>query len=141
MSPEAAIAMLATVRIGAISVPCFSGFGAHAVASRFSDCEAKVLLTADGFHRRGHLVKLKETADEAVRNCASVSRVIVHRRLDRQIPWQDGFWFIQGRSDDTLKIAGKRLGPAEVESVLVGHPAVAEAGAIGVPHEVKGEAI
>ena len=54
---------------------------------------------------------------------------------------EDGFWFIQGRSDDTLKIAGKRLGPAEVESVLVGHPAVAEAGVIGVPHEVKGEAV
>ncbi|HEU5319360.1 MAG TPA: AMP-binding protein, partial [Methylomirabilota bacterium] len=53
----------------------------------------------------------------------------------------DGFWFVQGRSDDTLKIAGKRLGPAEVESVLVGHPAVAEAGVIGVPHEVKGEAV
>src|SRR5439155_1447455 len=53
----------------------------------------------------------------------------------------DGFWFIQGRSDDTLKIAGKRLGPAEVESVLVGHPAVAEAGVVGVPHQVKGEAI
>jgi acetyl-CoA synthetase len=53
----------------------------------------------------------------------------------------DGFWFIHGRSDDTLKIAGKRLGPAEVESVLVGHPAVAEAAVIGVPHEVKGEAI
>jgi acetyl-CoA synthetase len=54
---------------------------------------------------------------------------------------EDGFWFLQGRSDDTLKIAGKRLGPAEVESVLVGHPAVAEAGVIGVPHEVKGEAV
>jgi acetyl-CoA synthetase len=53
----------------------------------------------------------------------------------------DGFWFLQGRSDDTLKIAGKRLGPAEVESILVGHPAVAEAGVIGVPHEVKGEAV
>ena len=53
----------------------------------------------------------------------------------------DGFWFLQGRSDDTLKIAGKRLGPAEVESVLVGHAAVAEAGVIGVPHAVKGEAI
>src|SRR5204863_1873268 len=53
----------------------------------------------------------------------------------------DGFWFLQGRSDDALKIAGKRLGPAEVESVLVGHPAVAEAGVVGVPHEVKGEAI
>jgi acetyl-CoA synthetase len=54
---------------------------------------------------------------------------------------QDGFWFLQGRSDDTLKIGGKRLGPAEVESVLVGHPAVAESGVIGVPHEVKGEAV
>jgi acetyl-CoA synthetase len=53
----------------------------------------------------------------------------------------DGYWFLQGRSDDTLKIAGKRLGPAEVESVLVGHEAVAEAGVIGVPHEVKGEAV
>jgi acetyl-CoA synthetase len=53
----------------------------------------------------------------------------------------EGFWFLQGRSDDTLKIAGKRLGPAEVESVLVAHPAVGEAAAIGVPHEVKGEAI
>jgi acetyl-CoA synthetase len=53
----------------------------------------------------------------------------------------DGFWFLQGRSDDTLKIAGKRLGPAEIESILVGHPAVAEAGVIGVPHEVKGEAV
>lgn len=53
----------------------------------------------------------------------------------------DGFWFIQGRSDDTLKVAGKRVGPAEVESALVGHPAVAEAAAIGVPHAVKGEAV
>jgi acetyl-CoA synthetase len=54
---------------------------------------------------------------------------------------EDGFWFLHGRSDDTIKIAGKRLGPAEVESVLVSHPSVAESAAIGVPHEVKGEAI
>jgi len=53
----------------------------------------------------------------------------------------DGFWFIQGRSDDTIKIAGKRLGPAEVESAVVSHPAVAEAAAIGVPHPLKGEAV
>lgn len=50
----------------------------------------------------------------------------------------DGFWYILGRSDDTIKIAGKRLGPAEVESILVRHPAVVEAAAIGVPHDVKG---
>jgi acetyl-CoA synthetase len=53
----------------------------------------------------------------------------------------DGLWYILGRSDDTIKIAGKRLGPAEVESVLVGHPAVSEAAAIGVPDPIKGEAL
>jgi acetyl-CoA synthetase len=52
---------------------------------------------------------------------------------------EEGFWFLHGRSDDTLNIAGKRLGPAELESALVGHPAVAEAAAVGVPHDVKGE--
>lgn len=54
---------------------------------------------------------------------------------------EDGLWYLHGRSDDTIKIAGKRLGPAEIESILVGHPAVAESAAIGVPHELKGEAI
>ena len=50
----------------------------------------------------------------------------------------DELWYILGRSDDTIKIAGKRLGPAEVESILMRHPAVVESAAIGVPHEVKG---
>ena len=53
----------------------------------------------------------------------------------------DGFWYIHGRSDDTLKVAGKRVGPAEVESAAVAHPAVLEAAAIGIPHDIKGEAI
>ena len=51
----------------------------------------------------------------------------------------DGFWFLHGRSDDTMNIAGKRIGPAELESAAVDHPAVREAAAIGVPHAVKGE--
>jgi acetyl-CoA synthetase len=51
----------------------------------------------------------------------------------------DGYWFLHGRSDDTLNIAGKRIGPAELESAAVSHPAVMEAAAIGVPHELKGE--
>ncbi|MDQ3991876.1 MAG: AMP-binding protein [Actinomycetota bacterium] len=54
---------------------------------------------------------------------------------------EDGFWYLHGRSDDTMNIAGKRLGPAEVESALIEHPAVAESAAVGVPHQVKGEAI
>ncbi|MBI5353043.1 MAG: AMP-binding protein [Chloroflexi bacterium] len=51
---------------------------------------------------------------------------------------KDGLWYILGRSDDTIKIAGKRLGPAEVESILVRHKDIVEAAAIGIPHDVKG---
>jgi acetyl-CoA synthetase len=53
----------------------------------------------------------------------------------------DGHWFILGRSDDTLKVAGKRVGPAEAESLLVAHPLVTEAAVIGVPDETKGTAM
>jgi acetyl-CoA synthetase len=52
---------------------------------------------------------------------------------------EDGYWFLHGRSDDTLNIAGKRIGPAELESAAVSHHGVAEAAAVGIPHEVKGE--
>jgi acetyl-CoA synthetase len=54
---------------------------------------------------------------------------------------EDGMWYILGRSDDTIKIAGKRLGPAEVESALVAHPMVSEAAAIGIPDPLKGSAL
>jgi len=53
----------------------------------------------------------------------------------------DGYWFLQGRADDTLKVAGHRIGPAEVEGALIASGTVSEAAAIGVPHEIKGEAI
>ena len=52
---------------------------------------------------------------------------------------EDGYWFLHGRSDDTLNIAGKRIGPAELESAAIGTGLVAEAAAVGIPHEVKGE--
>jgi acetyl-CoA synthetase len=54
---------------------------------------------------------------------------------------EDGLWYILGRSDDTIKIGGKRLGPAEVESILVEHPAVVESAAIGIPDAAKGQAL
>jgi len=54
---------------------------------------------------------------------------------------EDGQWYVLGRSDDTIKVAGKRLGPAEVETLVVGHPKVIEAAAIGVPDEIKGSAV
>ncbi len=53
----------------------------------------------------------------------------------------DGLWYILGRSDDTIKVAGKRVGPAEVESILIAHAQVSEAAAVGVPDPIKGEAL
>jgi acetyl-CoA synthetase len=53
----------------------------------------------------------------------------------------DGQWYLHGRSDDTIKVAGKRLGPAEVETIVVAHPSVLEAAAVGVPDALKGEAL
>ena len=110
MSPEAAIATLAVVRIGAIYTPCFSGFGAQAVASRLQDPEAKLLITADGFQRRGQVVRMKETADEALAQCPTVTQVLVYRRLGREIPWtpgRDRWWHdaVAGQSDRCAPVA------------------------------------
>jgi acetyl-CoA synthetase len=65
----------------------------------------------------------------------------VWRHGDWALIDEDGDWYLLGRSDDTINVAGKRLGPAEVESVLVSHPAVFESAVVGVPDETKGEAI
>src|SRR5947207_14596034 len=90
MGPEAAIAIMAICRIGAIYSPSFSGYGAQAVSARLVDCQAKVLLTADGFPRRGQVVKMKETADEAAALSPSVKHVLVYKRLGREVPWSAG---------------------------------------------------
>ncbi|MCS1351914.1 AMP-binding protein [Mechercharimyces sp. CAU 1602] len=90
MIAENVIAMLAIARIGAIFTPCFSGYGAEAVAVRIQDCEAKMVITADGFLRRGKVIPLKEEADKAVHQSSSIEHVVVVRRLGREIPWQEG---------------------------------------------------
>ncbi|MBJ7604046.1 MAG: AMP-binding protein [Candidatus Dormibacteraeota bacterium] len=90
MVPETAVALLACARIGAIFIPLFSGYGPGAVANRLQDGEAKVLLCADGFYRRGQVVAMKETADAAVAESPSVEHVVVLRRVGREVPWQEG---------------------------------------------------
>jgi acetyl-CoA synthetase len=94
-TPEVAIAMLACGKIGAIFIPVFSGYAAPSVASRLTDCGAKVLVTADGFTRRGKPVAMKEVADEAANAAPCVEKVVVHRRLGRDVPWnpeRDIWW-------------------------------------------------
>ncbi|MDR7483131.1 MAG: acetate--CoA ligase [Armatimonadota bacterium] len=90
MIPEAAIATLALARIGAICIPCFSGFAAAAVATRLADGGARLLITADGFTRRDQVVPMKETADAALAQTADIRHVLVVRHLGRPVPWTEG---------------------------------------------------
>jgi acetyl-CoA synthetase len=89
LTPECAIATLAVAAIGAIYTPIFSGYGSDAMAGRLRDCEASVVITADGFRRRGQMVPMKETADAAVDSAPGVRTVIVVRRLGREIRLRD----------------------------------------------------
>jgi len=89
MMPEVVVAMLAVCKIGAIFTPVFSGYGADAVARRINDAGAKMLITADGFYRRGKWILMKEEADKAVNACPSVRHVAVIRRLGIDTPWSD----------------------------------------------------
>jgi len=92
MIPEAVIAVLAVGKLGAVYTPIFSGYGAPAVASRLADCEARLLVTADGFWRRGKAVAMKAVADAALSEAPSVERCLVVQRLDDEnwysgVPW------------------------------------------------------
>lgn len=99
MIPEAAIASYACAKVGAIYMPIFSGFGAPAISTRLNDAKARLLVTCDGFWRRGSKVWMKETAEEAVAQSPSIERVVVFRRFpdqalalgERDVSWDDAF--------------------------------------------------
>ncbi len=90
MVPEAAIAMLACARIGAIHSVIFGGFAADAVRDRVNDAGAKLIITQDGAWRRGKVVPLKEQVDRALTSCPSVEHTIVLRRTHNEIVMQPG---------------------------------------------------
>ena len=105
MVPEAAIAMLACARIGAVHSVIFGGFSAHSVADRVFDSQARMIITADGGFRRGSVVALKKNVDEALTLkdaqgellAKSIERVIVLRRCHNDVQFQEGrdFWWHQ----------------------------------------------
>ena len=90
MIPEAAIALLAIARIGAIAAPAFSGYAADALAERLNIARAKVLITADGAMRHGVKIDLKAHADKAVKTVLSIERVVVIARLRQAVPMNPG---------------------------------------------------
>ena len=88
MIPEAVISMLACARIGAVHAVVFSAFSSTALKVRLQITEAKVLITADGYFRRGQVVNLKENADEAIGE-TKVEKIIVVKRAGNKISWKD----------------------------------------------------
>ncbi|MFP3231530.1 MAG: AMP-binding protein [Acidilobus sp.] len=111
--PETVVAMLASMRVGAIAGPIFSGFAPEAVADRLRMGEAKVVVTVDGYYRKGKVVKLKPSSDEAIRLSGVQAKQVVVRRLNVDVPWDESrdLWYDKA-------IASKRpeFEPAETEA-------------------------
>nr|MBA2626818.1 AMP-binding protein [Gemmatimonadales bacterium] len=95
--PEAAVAMLACARIGAVHSVVFGGFSAEALRDRINDAQAVALITADGGYRRGQIVPLKRFADEALAGCPTIRDVIVIRRHPGSGPIQAPADMLEGR--------------------------------------------
>jgi acetyl-CoA synthetase len=90
MVPEAAISMLACARLGVIHTVIFGGFSSEAIKDRVNDCQAKVIITADGGWRRGKIVELKANVDRALAGTPTVERVIVLKRSGQDVPMVPG---------------------------------------------------
>jgi acetyl-CoA synthetase len=113
MIPEAAYAMLACARIGAIHSVVFGGFSPDSLAGRIQDCDSPYLITADEGLRGSRKVPLKANADEALKTCPGVKKVLVVKRTGGNIAWQEGrdIWY-----HDEMAKASKDCPPAEVSA-------------------------
>ena len=113
MVPEAAYAMLACSRIGAIHTVVFGGFSVESLRERINDAQAKLLITADGGWRRGKIVPLKDTSDEAVAECPTIENILVIKRTENDVQMQDGrdHWY-----HDLLEKADEECPPEEMDA-------------------------
>ena len=104
MIPEAVVSLLACARVGAVHSVVFAGFSAEALRTRIDDAEAKLVITADGQHRRGSRSPLKPAVDEAVAACPSVQHVLVVQRTGSSVTWtdKDVWWheLVDAQSDE-----------------------------------------
>lgn len=103
MIPELPIAMLACARIGAIHSVVFGGFSSEALRDRIKDCGSKILITADGYYRSGRIVQTKLNANEALKECPDVEKVIVVKRLGIDVEFdkaRDAWWHEEMARED-----------------------------------------
>jgi acetyl-CoA synthetase len=117
MVPELPVAMLACARIGAAHSVVFGGFSAEALKDRINDAQAKVLITADGAHRRGQVVPLKQNADDALAGCPSIEHVVTVRRTGGDHPFTESrdLWYHDLVADQPVECEPE---PMDAEDLL-----------------------
>ncbi len=120
MIPEAAMAMLACTRIGAIHSIVFGGFSPEALAGRIQDCDSNVVITADAGMRGGKLVPLKANVDAALERCPSVSAVLVVRHVGNDVAWGDGrdHWWHEAREAAAADCPPEEMGAEDPLFIL-----------------------
>ena len=120
MIPEAAVAMLACCRIGAIHSIVFGGFSPDALAGRVQDCDARMVITADEGLRGGKIVPLKANVDEALTYCTSVDRVIVVKRTGGAVAMKDGrdIWYHDAVAQASPECAPEPIGAEDPLFIL-----------------------
>ena len=120
MVPEAAVAMLACARIGAIHSVVFGGFSPEALAGRIVDCDSTLVVTADEGLRGGKPIPLKANVDAALGHCTSVRKVIVLKRTGAAVPMQDGrdLWWDEAEADVSADCAPEEMGAEDPLFIL-----------------------
>jgi acetyl-CoA synthetase len=115
MIPELPMAMLACARIGAIHSVVFGGFSSEALRDRINDCGSKILITADGYYRNGRIVQNKVSANEALKDCPGVEKVIVVKRLGIDVPFlkERDVWWHEEIAKEDIKLSCE---PAAMDS-------------------------
>lgn len=113
MVPEAAVAMLACARIGAVHSVVFAGFSSSSLADRINDCEAKMVLTSDGNFRGAKQIEVKSVVDEALEKCTTIEKVIVLKRTGQEVSMKTGrdIWW-----HDAIEGQSKEFQAVEVDS-------------------------
>jgi acetyl-CoA synthetase len=113
---ELPIAMLACARIGAIHSVVFGGFSAEALRNRILDCDSKMLICVDGYYRSGRIIRSKDNADEALKECPAVKDVIVVRRAGIQVNMEQGrdyWWHEEMEAGDVSPVCEPEVMDAE----------------------------
>jgi acetyl-CoA synthetase len=119
MIPELPVAMLACARIGAVHSVVFGGFSSDSLADRIEDTSAKVVVTADGAWRRGDIVSLKDSSDEAVARCPSVEHVVVVKRTENDVAWGDlDVWYHDLVADQQVECDPERMKAEDLLYIL-----------------------